>query len=619
MPNEVLERIGAFLGLSDRIAVACSCKRLYEARWWQNGGGTLPSVTLSDRDLVRAVSLLESSALVVGEIVFEATDLQREHIPRWKEFWRNRGPNVVSLEFRNCDVGERVFVNILDACPRLRRLAVDDCNGLLMSGKLLETRVRCADDVPRALLSLRALELRNNRYLSDALFNRWVSHSEHLEELSLAGCQISFHRGIFKRFYPNGVDGVASESVLTFQNLMTFLERQSSKLRRLDLSGTSVDDDALGRLAGLADLRLRELNLARCNQLTGKGIEAVCEAQTGLSVLDVTRCRRLDDGTASLLASRTPRLESLTVAGVVGLTHEGGAELAKLDRVSRLDLSACTGLDSADLRRLLCAQTLCGVRSLDLSSLPLRESDVIEIVGHLAALRQLDLSSCGEGVTDAVVHAISEHCRWLRALRLAWCTAVTDFGLTGRHYVVPTLSRDGPRLLDGPPRRLGPVDGPDGDVANAATSVAIDVDASVPAEPLHRLRGLRELDLCGCSRVSDVGLKMAVRFLELTAIDLSQCHRVTDGGLVALGASNKSLERVVLNHCREITDEGLVNFAIYLPRLRRLDIRGCHKIGNVSLDDLRKYCPYLRHLEVSTSAKPPFQIGTPFAHKRKPV
>lgn len=47
-----------------------------------------------------------------------------------------------------------------------------------------------------------------------------------------------------------------------------------------------------------------------------------------------------------------------------------------------------------------------------------------------------------------------------------------------------------------------------------------------PGFSLIRLRGIRELDLSSCNRVTDVSLKHAFTFPELRIIDLSMCQQV---------------------------------------------------------------------------------------------
>lgn len=57
---------------------------------------------------------------------------------------------------------------------------------------------------------------------------------------------------------------------------------------------------------------------------------------------------------------------------------------------------------------------------------------------------------------------------------------------------------------------------------NTATASPI----TMPAFSLTRLKGLRELDLSGCSRITDVSLKHNFSFIELKALSLRKCCQV---------------------------------------------------------------------------------------------
>lgn len=57
---------------------------------------------------------------------------------------------------------------------------------------------------------------------------------------------------------------------------------------------------------------------------------------------------------------------------------------------------------------------------------------------------------------------------------------------------------------------------------------------TIPTFSLTRLKGLRELDLSGCSRITDVSLKHNFSFIELRVLSLRKCCQVKHYDLSSL-------------------------------------------------------------------------------------
>ena len=165
------------------------------------------------------------------------------------EFWRRLGDQVLNISFNLCDIQEKRLVGILKQLPNLEVLKIEGCRELFMSGIFDSKKELMMNNV-------HTLSLANNRYLSDSLFNRIVSLIPKLEKLDMSGCHISFHRGLYQKFYPgNTLD--PSESVLTFHFINQFIERQADKLKVLDFNNTLIDGNTLIMLSAMTNLKLR--------------------------------------------------------------------------------------------------------------------------------------------------------------------------------------------------------------------------------------------------------------------------------------------------------------------------------------------------------------------------
>lgn len=256
----------------------------------------------------------------------------------------------------NCDLGEKKLVAILKNCNKLQTLHVNACRECLMSGRLLddENDVKVLSE---KLISLKELSLASNRYLSDALFNRLVNICPNLISLSLTGCQISFHSGLYNKFYPSSNDSVyhASESVLTFCNILRFLKHQARRLKYLSFGCTLIDGTALTSLSTIENLELESLKLHGCDQLTNVGIRSLTEHQKNLKVLDVSFCARVTDASLVRICQNLVNLEVLNVRRCRAVTDHGIKQVRRLKHLKELDISECEQLTSECIIGGLCA------------------------------------------------------------------------------------------------------------------------------------------------------------------------------------------------------------------------------------------------------------------------
>lgn len=315
------------------------------------------------------------------------------------------------------------------------------------------------------------------------------------------------------------------------------------------LSLNLADGRSLSSLTPLAGLTaLRELDLRRCLALTSI---APLARLTELTRLDLTGCSSLTD--AAALAQLT-RLTRLRLSGCHSLTQI--PPLTDLTALRRLALDECTGITRLELARLprlsgLNLRGCAALRALDLADLP--------------ALTQLGLSRCGalatlslSGLTRLSRLDLAWHST-LERLVLARLPAVTDLNLAGCRSLTNlslcelsalnrlTLADCG--VLSGSPtdqwsgfpllRRL--------DLSGCEILTSLEPLAQLPAlselalagwtgltevAPLARIPGLRTLDLNGCSAVRDLDRLATLEQLR----DLR--HDIDPGGAAAVLAAS---------------------------------------------------------------------------------
>jgi hypothetical protein len=96
---------------------------------------------------------------------------------------------------------------------------------------------------------------------------------------------------------------------------------------------------------------------------------------------------------------------------------------------------------------------------------------------------------------------------------------------------------------------------------------------------------LKSLNLSGCKRITDQGLKHLQALTSLQSLNLYECNQMTDQGLAHLQALT-SLQSLNLSWCKQITDQGLVHLQA-LTSLQSLGLSWCEKITDQGLKHLQ--------------------------------
>lgn len=327
-----------FLPYSDRVAASQVCLMWYEASLhpkFVNQEKIVIKKVISNSLSTFTNAVKSYSHLMLIEI--EITD-------KMNDFWLRHAPNLKSLYFGNCDIYERTLVDVLSTCFSLETLVLHDCRELFMSGRLLEN----PEDVKmlrKSLSNVKELSLSSNRYISDAILNRLVSAMPLLDTISLEDCQMSFHSGLVKKFYPDRLlaedPDYASETVLTFWNFSKVLTKKAGQIKSVNMCKTLVDSSALTVISQLEGLKLSELHVAACEQVTNPAVLSLTQHQKTLTTLDLSYCARITDPALRHICSNLASLQKLAVRNCRAITDLGIVELKNLTELQELDISQC--------------------------------------------------------------------------------------------------------------------------------------------------------------------------------------------------------------------------------------------------------------------------------------
>ena len=489
-------------------------------------------------------------------------------------------------------------MSLISHCSHLTSLDLSCCNSLFMSGKFLEMNGDL--QILRSVLSnVKELNLASIRYLSDATFNRMVTVCSSIEKLSLASCQITFHT---RAYNADRFSRFANSSVLTFKNILGFINLQASLLKSLNFSRTQIGDESLAELAATKGLQLQEMLLVSCRDVGNAGIEALCVRQPGLKLLDVSGCTDLTDSAMHSVKRNLHKIEHLNFNKVRNLTNHSLKDLFLLNKVQSVDFSSCFHLSSAALISNLCHPTMKQLSSVNISYCSSVKDDfVIKLCQDVPWLVHLNLSSCF-ALTNQSVGAISKHLTHLQSLNLGWCKLITDSGLLGVRSSHDEGHDEGncrctrkhatSNIFNKPTKNVG------GKEENSVFITTVE-DEDNEVYTLRNLQMLKMLDLSACPNITDEGICRAVKFRELQVLRLNMCPQLTDKSLGAIAQNVSSLEELSLSQCRLITDSGLCHLIKALPRLSALDVASCDLISDKTIHALGRYSDRLKSLDIS--------------------
>lgn len=529
---QIIIEIFGYLTYQDKLEASLVCRRWFDAAQF----------LLRRRITFQKVALLSDSSEPLTTFLrsfqtYQAVTIDNVELGDCDAFWQLFHDDIEDLEIIDPEIKQRQFVESVKRLTALKRLRLISCRDLFMSNKILY-QGESQEILRAALNNLRHLGIVDNRYLSDAFFSRLTTLMPHLESLDLTGCQISFHKGLYKKFYPNSnFQKGASESILTFHFVHDFININAASIKELNFSRTLIDGDALVKLIEIPDLRLHKFHLSQCDQLTNTGLIALAESQTDLEVLDLSSCSRVTDQSVIYFARNLKSLKILRLKLCRAITDLSIAELANLSHLEELDVSGCE-VTGQGIEKLF-AQRNEIIKRIHFGALSnIHETSVIRLVEMCPRLTVLNLMSSRSGVTNKAAQAIFVHAINLRELILDFCDNVTDAGLLG----MDLQDEEGSNCRENTPSsssspqidyKISLRSRAEQEIVNDATlkntmqTMCEAREGNINlSKSIANLKGLSVLRLTGCNKVTDVSLIYCFKFLEMRSLTLAKCHQV---------------------------------------------------------------------------------------------
>ncbi len=547
MPEEILSKVFSYLCISDRLQCRLVCKLWYWAFLHPQLHARTALVFTNDDDLLyQAIegSLLSSSCHLTTAakgLYMEQVSLDIFAVKPLTD-WQCLLSNLRRLHLSEAAVvTDTGLVHMLSHCRQLVSFTLRHARDILMSGTLLASdEVR--GQLAKTLSNVSHLDLSSNSpHLSDRLFNRIVDCMPRLTHLVLNETQILSHVGVYKKHYPSSVPSFSSPSVLTWKNVLRFLEERSNLLVALDLYASNITGEGLRELGRLSQLKLRQLNVGLCLDIRKEDLADFLSFQGGLQRLTLDHCRRVlvDRADVSLFG----RLKELKQLSLIGLSSAKDLDkcLAELSRLEDLDLNQAD-VSSQQVTDGLLAAPAATLKVLKMSSIRLS----VELAPLLTQLSQLEVDD--EGLKDATLISVIDHCQNLETLKLSHCHQLSQESL-----------------------------------------------ARLPC--LRALRCLTLVEIPVENKVLEAGL----RFSDLRHFCLSPSQRFDGSGLECFAMNNQRLESLTIRKCL-LGKNTISVIAHACPRLRDLDLRGSIGVSVQMISDLFA-CGNLRCLRLTVNQR----------------
>lgn len=616
---QILIKIFEFLHPADRFFASQTCKRFLEVSEHYKFSNDLQ---LSFSKITFGDSLAPGKDFAGSFRGFSNFSFSDVEFNDCQKFWQKHGEGAESLSINSCDITVRKLKLILKETSNLTSLKIENSRELFMSGRLFDENDFMLEEVT-------SLSLPQNRYLSDSLFSRITRVMPKLSALDLSSNSISFHRGLYKKFYPKDADDEAgSESVFTFHFIRKLIKARADKIKKLNFNSTLIDGNTLQTLSEIEELQLTSLNLKQCDQLTNDGFISLIKVQPHLTHLDLTFSVRITDPSLLQICESLKSLKVLKLRRCRALTDVSVKMVTDLPLLEVLDISECESITSAAIIDGIASKRNEVLQKLYLSALNICDKAIRKITENIPNLRVLDLSFCFNHVDDICVQLIMKNLVLLRELNLDLCERISDGGLTGMAMKekIENLDKiqDPESVVDKPePIVSGTINLPEpsrnqnfkislrtkaeeaivGDALRkkAMMQMAMEInleDHESSNYSIARLSGLRLLKLGSCNKISDVSLIYNFKLPELRELNLSKCQQISVLGIKALVENCPSLEILNLSECHNISDKCIELIATKLHRLTALNISRCFQLTDYSLDYIAVNCKRIQELNV---------------------
>ncbi|XP_055631275.1 F-box/LRR-repeat protein fbxl-1-like [Toxorhynchites rutilus septentrionalis] len=550
LPMEILIHIFSFIRPSDRNSVLLTCRRWFEALRHP----IFLNETCFHFERIEVCDTKSPIKIFLDSFRhFTNIKLTKVQFSGETAFWDYFGRHIREITFSNCALTQPKLSNILSCLPNLERLNLVNCDELFKSwhpGDWMNISPICK--------RLIHLGLRENNAFDEDHLSYLVAMAPKISSLEISKCL---------------KEREAARRVQILAHVLRILNLHKHQMKSVNFSYTMFDDLFLKQFAEIENMSLSDISLSFFGRAPIKdpGIIDVLRKQTNLVHLDLTSFLNLTDFALIAIAESMPLLKSLKLNGCWLLTDFGISEIRKLRKLTVLDLSDCDRVTDEGFLKVISNKQGNNLKELYLSMLPsITEKVILNICLTLGNMTVLDL--CGSDcMNDTSIQYVFCYLRFIRILRLNGCVKITDAGLTGVE-----LQR-----------------------------AAIEIWDTQQTFSIDMLQGLQELQISGCSKVTDFALKHSFKLVELREINVSHCTEITEEGIEALVHNCPSLEVMDLSDCYNLNDRCIGLISKHLFRIRDLKLVRLSLLTIESINSILSNCNHLKSINLRGCSRLP--------------
>ncbi|GIX98918.1 f-box domain-containing protein [Caerostris extrusa] len=511
LPEEVLIHVFQYLDVPDRLVAGLVCKKWLCAtdcrRLMNEVTCDVPPDAPSRKALLFGMSRqfhhFRFSTGVVDDIVVRFLKEFREQL--------------FSLTFLSCPLDAGIPPSSIPelkipSCDHLQFLSIQDCDVLCLFTELP---------------SLTYLRLYSLPCLTDRLVRDLNRTMPHLRTFKLMA-EVTCDSRVYKRYYYKREETFAtapSDIIFSFPALKDFLRRRGATLRCLDVTKTDLPPRAVVELSRIRGLRLEKVLFNP--DLSANRIVDFCHAQRHLNFLDLSKILSVSDESVRSICDLLKDLRDLTIT-FKHRVNESVRDIFQLQGLRRLNLNFCAKISRSSFREAVSATRITGLEHLNLGFTSIDNDTLCTLLRQNGNITHLDLTYTR--VSDASLGVVCSSLTRLRCLIIAYCSRITDCGLTGEAECdAPMDEADASAAAEAMDVDVdGPSDNPR----------AVDVD---PCASLSNLKELESLDIRENSQITMNGCVKAIRFRHLTKLRLDDRFKFDESFAAKMREQNPAL------------------------------------------------------------------------------
>ncbi|CAG8536810.1 342_t:CDS:2 [Ambispora gerdemannii] len=313
-----------------------------------------------------------------------------------------------------------------------------------------------------------------------------------------------------------------------------------SQVEFLEARASGISDEEVRLLViGPAGKTLKVLDLSVGPQLTNKCLIYIGYHCVNLEKLFLEGCNQITD--IQPLEMLVDRLKTIVLSYNENLSNAVFWNLSSFgDRITKLDLDGCPQISDAGIEHL--AAHLHGLRYLAIDGQGINDAPVISIFEHCTDLVLFSMSFCD--LTDVFLDGLIRNlCPSLRYLRLRKGAAFTEIGFC-RLFEHLTL----------------------------------------------RGHSFVSLDLSECTNVTNIALE-SLNQPQLRRLNLDWCWNVNDSNILEILKRSPKIEELFITGCNDVTCESLVGEKI--ASLKILNLFSCRMVERTIICGISKSNPSL--------------------------